>query len=276
MSSARLWPLAAFAIPALILPVVPGVPPFWIVLLTYVWLYALVAIGLVVLTGVGGLTSLGQAMFVGVSAYTTAILTTRYGLSPWLTLPLSVGLTGLLAFFIGLITLRLSGHYLAVATIAWNISFFYLAANLDIFGRYDGISGIPPITIGSLSFVDPGRFYHLALAAVVLAAIATQNLLRSRVGRSIRSLKGSIVAAETLGIDPARAKRTAFVYAAILAAVSGWLYAHMQRSVNPTPFDIEASIEYLLMTVVGGGAQVWGAIAGGAIIPILRALLQNI
>src|ERR1700736_124738 len=115
-----LLPLAAFAV-ALLIRVVPGLPLFWVTLLDYIGLYAIVAIGLVVLTGVGGMTSFGQAMFVGFGAYTTAILTTRYGVSPWATLPIGVLITAVAAAMIGAITLRLSGHYLPVGTMAWNI-----------------------------------------------------------------------------------------------------------------------------------------------------------
>src|SRR5580692_5116733 len=167
----RFWPLALVVILALVFPFVPGVPLFWVVLATYTGLYGLVVLGLVVLTGVGGLPSLGQALFVGIGAYVSAVLTTRFELSPWLTLPLSMGIAGAVGHFIALITLRLSGHFLAVATIAWNISFFYLVANLDVFGRYDGISGIPPISVGRMSFTDPISFYYLVLGVVALAVL---------------------------------------------------------------------------------------------------------
>jgi branched-chain amino acid transport system permease protein len=252
------------------------VPPFWTILLNYIGIYSLVAIGLVVLTGVGGLTSLGQAMFVGFGAYITAVLTTRYGLSPWLTLPIAVVVTGVIAMLIGFITLGLSGHYLAVATIAWNVSFFYIAANLDVLGRYDGLSGLPPIVVAGLSLANPVSFYYLVLIAVCLAIVATQNLLMSRVGRAIRALRGGSDVSRAFGIDIPRTKRAAFIYAAVLAAVAGWLYAHMQGSVNPTPFDVGMSIEYLLMIVVGGAGQVWGALAGAAIVTVLKDQLQTL
>src|SRR5258708_3983453 len=236
MTVGRFWSLAGVIV--LVFPFVPGVPPFWVVLATYIGLYGLVVLGLVVLTGVGGLPSLGQALFVGIGAYTTGLLTTRFELSPWLTLPLSIVVTTVVGYFIALITLRLYGHFLAVATIAWNISFFYLVANLDVFGRYDGISNIPPIVIGRMSLTDPVSFYYLTLGVVALAVFGTENLLASRVGRAIRALKDGVIVAEAFGVDVPRTKRIAFVYAALLAGISGWLYAHMQRSVNPTPFDI--------------------------------------
>ncbi|MFI5015143.1 MAG: ATP-binding cassette domain-containing protein [Hyphomicrobiales bacterium] len=271
----RLLPLAAFA-GALLIPMVPGLPPFWITLLDYIGLSAIVAIGLVVLTGVGGMTSFGQAMFVGFGAYTTAILTTRYGVSPWATLPVAVLITAGAAYMIGAITLRLSGHYLPVGTIAWNISFYYITGNLDFFRRYDGISGIPPLSIGAFSFIDSARLYYLILIVVAASILATGNLLDSRIGRAIRALRGGAIAAEAFGVDTARAKIFAFVYAAVLASISGWLYAHMQRAVSPSPFNIEASIEYLLMAVVGGASHVWGALIGAGIVTIIKDQLQNL
>ena len=274
MSRDRVLPLLVFVIAAGVLPAVA--PAFWVILLSYVGIHALVAIGIVVLTGVGGLTSLGQAMFVGMSAYTTAVLTTNYGWSPWMTLPVGVLFTAMVAALIGLITLSLSGHYLAVATIAWNVSFFYVAANSELLGRYDGISGIPAPFIGSWSLAEPTRFYYLILAVIFFAIIATENLMGSRVGRAIRALKAGAAVSEAFGIRLARSKRIAFIYAAVLAAVAGWLYAHMQRSVNPTPFDVSASIEYLLMAVVGGVGQIWGALAGAMIITLLEDHLQSV
>ena len=134
-------PILLFALVMAAIPFIPGMPPFWIVLLDNIGLSALVAMGLVLLTGVGGLTSFGQAAFCGFGAYTTAVLTTAYGLSPWLTLPLSLLVSGLAAVLLGLVTVRLSGHYLPLGTIAWGIGLFYLFSKLEFLGRNDGISG---------------------------------------------------------------------------------------------------------------------------------------
>jgi branched-chain amino acid transport system permease protein len=222
------------------------------------------------------MTSFGQAMFVGISAYATAVLTARYGWSPWATLPVSLGLTGLTAWFIGFVTLRLSGHYLPLGTMAWNIAFFYLAGNLDLLGKFEGISGIPPITMFGLPLIESRQIWLLIWAGLALSILLTLNLLDSRPGRAIRALRGGSIAAESSGIDTARAKILAFVFASLLAALSGWLYAHMQRAVNPTPFNLTASIEYLLMAVVGGIGQVPGALVGAAIVTVLKDQLQNL
>lgn len=280
--SARNWVLAFVALLALG-PLV--LPEFHITLLNYIGLYALVALGLVLLTGVGGLTSFGQAAFVGIGAYTTAYLTTTEGLpdfiawlgvSPWLTLPAAILLTVAVAAVLGLLTLRLSGHYLPLGTIAWGMSLYFLFGNVSFLGGHTGVSGIPAISLFGVDLKD-GRYLYYLIWLVVLAALwATQNLLDSREGRAIRALKGGAVMAEAMGVDTARSKLVIFLIAAGFAAVSGWLYAHLQRFVNPTPFGLHIGIEYLFMAVIGGAGHVWGALLGAGLITILKQWLQDL
>jgi branched-chain amino acid transport system ATP-binding protein/branched-chain amino acid transport system permease protein len=268
-------PIILFALVMAAIPHLPGMPPFWIVLLDNIGLSALVAMGLVLLTGVGGLTSFGQAAFCGFGAYTTAVLTTAYGVSPWLTLPLSLVVSGVAAVLLGLVTVRLSGHYLPLGTIAWGLGLFYLFSKLEFLGRNDGISGIPPLSIGSLKMIDPGTIYYAIWLAVLVCALLTTNLLDSRTGRAIRALRRGHIAAEAFGVQTPRAKLLVFIYAAVLAGLSGWLYAHFQRAANPTPFGAQAGIEYLFIAVVGGAGYVWGGVLGAAIVVILKEVLQS-
>jgi branched-chain amino acid transport system permease protein len=268
-------PVLIFAIVMAAIPFVPAMPPFWIVLLDNIGLSALVAMGLVLLTGVGGLTSFGQAAFVGFGAYTTAVLTTAYGLSPWLTLPASLLVSGIAAVLLGLVTVRLSGHYLPLGTIAWGLGLFYLFSKLEFLGRNDGISGIPPLAIGNLKMIDPGTIYYAIWTAVLIAALLTMNLLDSRTGRAIRALRRGHIAAEAFGVVTPRAKLLVFIHAAVLAGLSGWLYAHFQRAVNPTPFGAQAGIEYLFVAVVGGAGYVWGGVLGAVIVVVLKEVLQS-
>jgi branched-chain amino acid transport system permease protein len=259
-----------------LLPVLPGMPIFWITLLNNIGLGALVAIGLVILTGVGGLTSFGQAAFCGFGAFTTGVLTTRYGWSPWATLPVALAVTGVGALLLGLPTVRLSGHYLPLGTIAWGLSLYFLFGELELFHRHDGITAIPPFNFAGWDLYDSRGIYYVIWACVLLAAIATRNLLDSRMGRAIRALRGGSLAAESFGVSTTRVKLVVFVYAALLAGVSGWLYAHMQRAVNQTPFGINAGIEYLLMAVAGGAGHVGGAILGSGLVTLLKDQLQRI
>ncbi len=259
----------------LALPLLPT-PEFWITLANYIGLYSIVALGLVLLTGVAGLTSFGQAAFVGLGAYSTAWLSINLGVSPWLGLLAGLLLTLAAAFFIGAITMRLSGHYLPLGTIAWGLSLFFLFGNLEFLGKYDGLNGIPAINLFGFSLTSGRHMYFLIWAVVLLAVVAVQNLLNSRPGRAIRALKGGGVMAEAMGVNTTWLKILAFVLAALLACVSGWLYAHMQRAVNPTPFGLNAGIEYLFMAVVGGAGYVWGAILGSTLLTLLKDQLQSI
>src|SRR5512143_3540175 len=120
-------------------------PPFWVTLGNYIGLYSIVALGLVLLTGVAGQTSFGQAAFVGIGAYTTAILATRFGWSPWANLVIGLVLTFALALCLGFITLRMRGHYLPLATIAWGTSLYFLFGNVEYLGGHTGLTGVPAL-----------------------------------------------------------------------------------------------------------------------------------
>ncbi|MYN13669.1 ATP-binding cassette domain-containing protein [Pusillimonas sp. TS35] len=268
--------LAAVIVVLAALPLFPATPAFWITHLNYIGLASLVVLGLVVLTGVSGLTSFGQAAFVGIGAYSSAWLTTAMGMSPWLGLLAGLAVTFVVAYLLGAITLRLSGHYLPLGTIAWSLALYYLFGNLAFLGQYDGIAGIVPIEIFGLSLARGRHIYYLIWLCVLLALWATRNLLDSRPGRAIRALRGTSGMAESFGINMASYKVIVFVYAALLASLSGWLYAHMQRAVSPSPFGLNYSIEYLFMAVVGGAGSVWGAVLGSGLILTLKDQLQNV
>jgi ABC-type branched-subunit amino acid transport system permease subunit len=221
-----------------ILPAPFRLPEYWVTLLNNIGLSAIVVVGLVLLSGIGGMTSFGQAAFVGIGAYATAYLTTQYGTSPWLALLAGILITALFALFLGAVTMRLSGHFLPLGTIAWGLSLFFLFGNLDFLGRYDGINGIPALSLFGWSLETNRHIYYLIWFVVIVAMFSVRNLLASRLGRAIRALRGGGVMAEAMGVDTGWLRVLVFVHAAILAAVSGFLYAHLQRAVNPTPFNL--------------------------------------
>ena len=271
--------LALLAIGPLVLP------EFYVTLLNYIGLYALVALGLVLLTGVGGLTSFGQAAFVGLGAYTTGYLTTAeelpavlswFAVSPWLTLVAGLLVTLAVAGVLGLLTLRLSGHYLPLGTLAWGMSLYFLFGNVSFLGGHTGMTGIPPLSLFGFELRDGRHLYYLIWLILLAAVWMTQNLLDSREGRAIRALKGGGIMAEAMGVDTARSRMIIFLVAAAFAAISGWLYAHMQRFVNPTPFSLHIGIEYLFMAVIGGAGYVWGALVGAGLITVLKQWLQDL
>ncbi|TAK40645.1 MAG: branched-chain amino acid ABC transporter ATP-binding protein/permease [Betaproteobacteria bacterium] len=266
--------LAAFLAFIALAPLV--LPPFYVTLFNYIGLATLVSLGLVLLTGVAGLVSFGQQAFVGLAAYTTAVLTTQYAASPWITLFAGLAVTAAVALFLGVITLRLSGHYLSLSTIAWGIALYYLFGNLQFLGQYSGIDNVPPVALFGWSLDTGHRSYYLIWCVTLAALIAAQNLLDSRSGRAIRALRFRSVMAESFGVRTASLKVVVFLYAALLAGLSGWLYAHFLRFVSPQAFGVNAGIDYLFMAVVGGASQVWGAVVGASLLTVLKEWLKDI
>jgi branched-chain amino acid transport system permease protein len=250
--------------------------PYMLTLANYTGMAALVALGLVLLTGVGGLTSFGQAAFVGVGAYATAWLTTTQDASPWLGLLLALALSGGIAAFLGAATLRLSGHLLPLSTIAWGLALFFLFGNLGALDRHTGMSDIPPATLFGLRLTSGLAGYAMIWLANAVALWLCANLLDSRIGRAIRALRGGTAMAESLGIDSFRVRLTVFVIAGVLAGLSGWLLAHVQRFISPTAFDVGPGMEYLFMAILGGAGQLPGAILGAALVTVSRDRLQDL
>jgi branched-chain amino acid transport system permease protein len=272
----RLHMRLAAAMAVLCLAAAPFVlSPFSITLLNYIGIYSLVAIGLALLTGVGGIVSFGQAAFVGVAAYATAWVSALNGYSPWLGLLLGVGLTCSLAAILGVVTLRLQGHFLSLSTVAWGLAIGFLFGNVDGLGRFNGISSIPPIQIGSIALVGSAQIYFLIWGIVAVVLVLGYNLLDSRLGRAMRALRGGNILVESLGINAFQIRLATFVIAAFLASLSGWLYAHMSRFISPGPFDAGMGIEYLMMTMVGGASSLLGGVVGAAIVTLLKNSVQD-
>jgi branched-chain amino acid transport system permease protein len=277
-----------FGAVALLLGAWGFLPEFTVTLLNYIGLYALVAVGLVMLTGVGGMTSFGQAAFVGLGAYATAWFCTvpaaaellglapGSALLPWIGLVVGLVLSAAVAWFLGSVTLRLSGHYLPLGTIAWGLSLYFLFGNLEFLGGHTGMAGLPALSVGGVTLRSVHELGILTWTVLLLTLWALHNLLDSREGRAIRSLKTGRVMAESMGVDTARYRIKVFVLAALLASLSGWMYAHLQRFVNPTPFNLNIGIEYLFMAVVGGAGYLWGAVLGAALITLMKQYLQDI
>ncbi|MDF3822254.1 branched-chain amino acid ABC transporter ATP-binding protein/permease [Leptospira sp. 96542] len=256
---------------------------FYITVLNNIGMYALATLGVVLLTGVAGMTSFGQAAFVGLGAYTTAALIGPSVLNlgamagvPWIALGLGLLITLLTAFVLGLLTLKLSGHYLPLGTIAWGMSLYSLFGTLESLGSHTGIADLPPLKIAGVVFGDGPRMYYLIWGCVLLAALLIRNLLESRMGRAIRALRGGQEMATSMGVNVFRAKMVVFLIAAGLAGISGWLYAYTQRFVSPAPFNVQSGIDYLFMALLGGVTSLWGALIGASIVVLLREWLQDL
>lgn len=250
---------------------VPAVlPAFYVTLFGYVGLGTLVALGLVLLTGVSGQTSFGQASFVGLGAYATTLLTKFAGAPPIAGLAAGLVLTGSVAWLLGLVTARLSGHFLALVSVAWGMSFFSLFGTLPLLHGFNGIGNIPPLSLGPLSAASLRVTLGVILAAVAIVMAMSASLLDSRIGRAIRTLNGARLMGESVGVDTVRLSRTIFVIAALYAGIAGFLFAHFQRFISPTPFSLGASIDYLFMVIIGGAGSLWGAPVGAALVVVLR------
>lgn len=249
---------------------------FYVSLLNMIGIYVLVVLGLTMLVGWTGLISFGHAAFFGVGAYATAWFTTAQGGSPVAGLLLGVAVTGGIAVVLGAISLRLSGHYLSLATLAWGMGLYLLFGNLHMLGRQNGISGIPHIAILDMRLDSVRELYWLIWAFVGLAMLATFNLAWSRQGRGARLLKGGVILGECFGVNSFTVRLTVFVIGAVFASVAGWLYAHTFRFVSPAPFGLMNSVEFLLMAVLGGTSSAIGALLGTNAMVFLRDLVQDI
>jgi branched-chain amino acid transport system permease protein len=237
-------------------------------------LHIILAVSLNLLMGYAGQISLGHAAFFGIGAYTSAILTTRYGWNPWPAMALGIGLTGAIAFVIARPILRLKGHYLAMATLGFGIIInIILVQNEALTGGPDGMSDIPALSIFGWAVNSDIRWYIVIAAAMLLVVWLALNIIDSRSGRALRALHGSEVAAEMMGINTTLTKTGVFVLAALIASFAGSLFAHQQSFISPESFSFFFSIELVTMVVLGGMASTFGAVFGAIMLTFLPELL---
>ncbi len=225
---------------------------------------AIIAIGLVLLTGIIGMVSLGQAAFAGLGGYASAYAALNWGVNPWLTLPLALLAAALPAALIGALTLRMSGQFLVLATLAWGISFFYLAGSLPMFGGQNGLSGIPPLAIGGLALATDRGMYPVTLGGLAVVLWMSLNLLNSNLGRMIRTIRYGAAIGESSGANIFLLRLTVFTIAATFAGFSGWLYTFTLQFLDPGAFSLDNGIQYLFMAVIGGVSNIWGGVIGAA------------
>jgi branched-chain amino acid transport system permease protein len=240
--------------------------------LTFIAIYSIASVGMMLLAGYTGQVSLGHAAFFAIGAYTSAIITTRGG--PFLlALPASGVLAALAGIVVGLPALRLSGLYLAIATMGFAFVVDEILVRWESLTRGNlGIYVAAP-SIGPFAFDSEARYYYLALAVAILTVLAARNLLRSPTGRAMIAIRDSEIAAQTMGVSLARYKTTAFAISAFLTGLAGCLYAHKLYFVNPESFTILVSIEFLVMIIIGGVGSLHGAIYGTAFVILLPQLI---
>jgi branched-chain amino acid transport system permease protein len=235
----------------------------YIDVMVFAGIFSLVCIGLSMLMGYAGQISMAQAAFFGIGAYCSGILTSRFGLNPWLAMPVGMLLAAAVAWLLGIPALRLKGHYLAMATLGFGtIVHIILSEEVNWTGGPSGMSDIPGLSIAGFKLTSEIAYYYLVWSAVFLGLLFCFLVLHSRVGRALRAIHEEETAAEAMGVPTARLKVQVFVLSAVLAAFAGSLYTHYVTFLNPGSFNLMWSIRFMLMVMVGGMQSLWGALLG--------------
>ena len=243
--------------------------------LVFVGINTMLAIALNLLLGYAGQISLGHAGFFGLGAYLSGILTVTYGWNPWQAMPAAAVIVGCLAGLIGFPVLKLKGHYLAMATLGLGI-IIYIVFNetVDLTGGPSGLSGIPNLALGGVIFDSDVKNYYLIWGFTLAVILFSLNLANSRVGRALRAVHDSEVAAQVVGVNARLLKVQIFALSAVISSLAGSLYAHTMTFVSPASFGFNFSVELLTMVVIGGLGSVYGSFLGAALLTLLPEFLR--
>ena len=250
-------------------------PSYYTGLVTLIGLYALVTIGLNLFMGYAGQVSLGQAAFVGIGAYTSAALAVKAGVTPWLGMLAGALAAGLAAYLLSFVALRLRENLLALATLALGIVINVVFNEWDFIGGSSGFKGIPGFTLGAYTF-DLRGYAVLSWVLVVIGLWFAGNLVASSFGRSLIAISTGELGAQALGVDGLRLRRQTFVLSAVYAGIAGAVYASYASYIDPTSFSFLLSVNFVLMSVIGGLRSLWGAVIGSAVVVVLQQVLQTV
>ncbi|BDG60180.1 branched-chain amino acid ABC transporter ATP-binding protein/permease [Caldinitratiruptor microaerophilus] len=239
--------------------------------------WGVVALGMTVVLGYTGQISLTQAAFYGIGAYAVALLTTRAGWSWWPALLVGMALAALAGVLLGMTTLKLGGHYLAMVTISFQIIFTLVLANwIPVTGGPDGISGIKRPSLGPIALDSATKYAYFALGILFLVAVLVAWLKHTALGRAMRAVRENELAAEALGVDTLRVKVTAFTLSALLGALGGAVYAAGFLYISPDSFNFDISVEFLAMALAGGADSTLGTILGASLLTFLPEWLREL
>ena len=243
--------------------------------LVFVGINSMLALGLNLLLGYAGQISLGQAAFFGLGAYGSGVLTTMFAMNPWLAMAVVAVSVAAFAFVVGFPVLRLKGHYLAMATLGVGV-IAHIAFNetIDLTGGPSGLSGIPNLSIGSFVFDTDLRNYYLVWSFALVVILLSLNVMNSRIGRGLRAIHDSEVAARVVGVNARLMKVQVFTASALISALAGSLYCHVMTFISPTSFSFHVSIELLTMVVIGGLGSVYGSVLGAVLLTLLPEMLR--
>jgi branched-chain amino acid transport system permease protein len=270
-------PYFGFAVFSLLLLVFPLAitNDYYLNVLIFIGIHSIIAIGLDLLVGYTGQISLGHAAFFGLGAYITGILSARWSWPPIVGLAVAILGVGVVAYIIGVPTLKLHGHYLAMATLGFGIIvFIFFNELISLTGGPSGLTGIGKMSLLGYDFDSELKYYYLVCAALLFTLLLSINVVRSRVGRALRAIHGSEVASAVLGVDVPRFKVAIFVLSAVYAAVAGWLFSHYITFVAPSSFGFLFSIKLITMVVIGSLGSIWGGIFGAALLTSLPEFLH--
>jgi len=264
----------ALAIIILIMPILVH-EGYLLNVLVFVGIHTMLALALNLLLGYAGQISLGQAGFFGLGAYISGILTATHGINPWLAMLAAAVVVTLVAFMVGFPILKLKGHYLAMATLGLGI-IIYIVFNeaYEQTGGPSGLSGIPNLSIAGFIFDSDLKNYYLIWAFTLLAMGLSLNLVHSRIGRALRAIHDSEVAARVMGVNARLLKVQIFALSAGLSAIAGSLYAHTMTFIAPASFGFNFSVELVTMVIIGGLASIYGSLLGAALLTVLPEMLR--
>jgi branched-chain amino acid transport system permease protein len=283
MNLRQVWSRHRNAFSLAIFILVIGLIPLWvrspylISTAIFIGIATILTLGLCLLMGYAGQISLGHAAFYGIGAYSSAILSVKYGLSPWLAMVIGAAITVSAAYLIGSSIFRLKENYLAMATLGFGVIVHLAFGEFrDLTGGPGGMPNVPRLAIGGFVLAGDVEYYYLVWAVVALFIGISLNIVNSRVGRALRAIHASEIAADSIGVDSGRYKVQVLMLSALYASIAGSLYVHYMRFVSPQPFDFDASVRLVVMAAVGGLASIWGAPFGAAAVTLLTVVLREI
>jgi branched-chain amino acid transport system permease protein len=234
---------------------------YFISLLNSLSITIIIVLGLQLVSGYCGQISFGQAAFMAIGAYTSAILTGKLGLSFFLALPFSGIVAGLIGLIGGAPSLRIKGFYLAMATIAIHFVVMWLILHIGVTGTTQGLHPPPP-QIGSFLFDSDEKIYYIIITVMLLMTYGSRNIVRTRVGRAFVAIRDNDLAAEVMGIQLYHYKLLAFFISCFYAGIAGSLWAHWIQMVHPEQFTLLHALNYIGMLIVGGGGSIPGVFFG--------------
>jgi branched-chain amino acid transport system permease protein len=241
----------------------------------FIGINTMLAVALNLLLGFAGQISLGHAAFFGLGAYISGILTTHYTINPWMAMVAAALCVGVIAFIIGFPILKLKGHYLAMATLGFGI-IVYIIFNETVAwtGGPSGMSGIPNLSLGPVIFDSDMTNFYLIWTFTLLTMLLSINLANSRIGRALRAIHDSEVAARVMGVNARLLKVQIFTVSALISALAGSLYAHTMTFIAPASFGFNFSVELVTMVIIGGLGSIYGSFLGAAILTLLPEFLR--